>query len=566
MTEPTEESSGFDLASLASGGAPVAEMYRALVEELPAILYINGPADDSPTWFVSPQTTEILGLDPAGWYDNTWTRHVHPDDRDAMQENYVRALESGVFDADEYRFVRPDGETIWLHDSIRIIRDERGLPVLVQGVMFDVTERKRNEELLEKQAQTLARIAAIGQRFTELLLAGGDIQAILDTLAELVGSPVAFDDSSRELVGFAAGGAVADSEVLHAWESHLRQPHEEGHAKHCNWIAVWLREEEWGRLHLFADTDEVRDEVDALALDRAAAAIGLWLLSSRERIALGDRARSEFIADLWQGRRWSATDARARSRSLGSDIDQPVLLALAVEVVAGGSDEEQTESRARLLQIALKHLRRLCGDSGISCMDAVIGSVGVAIIGFDENAAVRPTVGRLATKLHNTVLEEHRDGALSIGVSRTSSAESLRRALTEAIDAAGHGAQSLRMAGTYHSSDLGLRHLLARLGEGPELGRFVDDELGALLAYDSTGKVPLIPTLRAFLESGGQKATAARMLHLERRSLYYRLERIEAMLDTDLDDPSARLRVQVALQSLDVLRQRNATFGHAAVK
>lgn len=558
MTEHAGPRSLPDLASIGGGAAPLAEMYRALVEEIPAILYINGPEEHSPTLFVSPQTTDILGLPPEGWYDNTWSRHVHPEDRDAVQENYVRALRHGATDVDEYRFVRPDGEIVWLHDTIRVIRDEHGDPALVQGIMFDITARKRNEELLARQAQSMERIAAIGQRFTELLLAGGDLQAILDALATIAGAPVAFDDAARQLVGFATAGLDSNA-LLTTWETHSRRVHAESAAAGCAWAPVRLRDEEWGRLHLLAEEDA--DEIDLLALDRAAAAIGVWLLSNRDRTALADRARGEFIADLRQGRRWSAQDAVARSRTLGGDLASPVLLGIAVELVAdrAAAQGARDPGSERALTAVQDQLRRLAAEAGTTCMAAVVGSVCLAIVGLSSDARARSDAGRLAARLRSSVQEELQR-SISVGVSRPGSAEALRRALTEAVDAAAHGARTLRAGGVYHSADLGLRHLLARLGDGPELGRFVEDELGPLLEHDATGKVPLLPTLRAYLDSGGQKATAARMLHLERRSLYYRLERIEALLEADLDDPSTRLRAQVALQSLDVLRQRNAAY------
>lgn len=564
MASLNPDRSALDLARLSSDGStPLAAMYQALVEEIPAILYINGPEENAPTLYVSPQTQQILGLPQEGWHDNTWTKHVHPDDIGAVDANYVESLKHDEIGEDEYRFVKPDGEVVWLHDTIRVIRDNEGKRVLVQGVMFDITARKRNEELLSRQARSMERIEEIGQRFTELLLAGGDLQAILDTLVEIVGKPVMFDDSARQLVGFATTPEWDDARLLERWSEHSRLEHIRGENVACAWGPVRLRDEEWGRLHVLT-FGEPTDQIDTLAIDRAAAAIGLWLLSGQDRAALADRARSELIADLWQGRRWSGTDALARSRSLGGDLDRPVLVAIAVEFGSGAHGEPggpNDPGAERLFHAVQTHLQRLAREAGITCMAAAVGTVCLAIVGLSDDEPARVIVGRLAGDVQAAVNDDLRGRVVSVGISRPGTADTLRRILTEATDAAAHGAHSLRSSGSYHSADLGLRHLLARLGDGPELGRFVEDELGPLLANDATGRTPLIPTLRAYVESGGQKATTARMLHLERRSLYYRLERIEAILDSDLDDPSARLRVQVALQGLDVLRQRHV--GHA---
>jgi hypothetical protein len=64
------------------------------------------------------------------------------------------------------------------------------------------------------------------------------------------------------------------------------------------------------------------------------------------------------------------------------------------------------------------------------------------------------------------------------------------------------------------------------------------------------------PDAEAYLESGGRKAESARALHLERRSLYYRLDKIEKLLGRRLYDPATRVRLEVAWQGLDGLRRR----------
>lgn len=53
---------------------------------------------------------------------------------------------------------------------------------------------------------------------------------------------------------------------------------------------------------------------------------------------------------------------------------------------------------------------------------------------------------------------------------------------------------------------------------------------------DRRRRRPLLPTLEAYLVSGGRKAETARVLHLERRSLYHRVRRIEELLGEALDD------------------------------
>ncbi|MGH3445295.1 MAG: PucR family transcriptional regulator, partial [Nocardioidaceae bacterium] len=129
--------------------------------------------------------------------------------------------------------------------------------------------------------------------------------------------------------------------------------------------------------------------------------------------------------------------------------------------------------------------------------------------------------------------------------------------LNEASEAAAYGGRVATEPSVYRFEDLGLLRLLGRLSDGPELSQFVEAELGPLLDHEASGRVPLLATLRCYFDAGGRKADTARALHLERRSLYYRLDRIESLLGRRLGDPATRLRLEVALQGLDLLQRRS---------
>ena len=63
------------------------------------------------------------------------------------------------FDA-VYRFVARDGRVVWVHGHAKVVRDQEGRPLFLQGVAFDITERKRAEEALSQLNQTLERRVA----------------------------------------------------------------------------------------------------------------------------------------------------------------------------------------------------------------------------------------------------------------------------------------------------------------------------------------------------------------------------------------------------------------------
>ena len=73
------------------------------------------------------------------------------------------------------------------------------------------------------------------------------------------------------------------------------------------------------------------------------------------------------------------------------------------------------------------------------------------------------------------------------------------------------------------------------------------------MAYDAEHNSDLLKTLDAFLQSNGNKAATADALYLQRRSVYYRLTRIEELLGRSIDPADHRVRLYVALRAREIL-------------
>jgi diguanylate cyclase (GGDEF)-like protein/PAS domain S-box-containing protein len=122
--------------------------YRALVEHIPAVVYLDPVDESSESIYVSPQVVELLGISQDQWLTNpyAWRHHVHPDDIDRAWDEYRHAYNAHEPLNHEYRMVHEDGSVRWVLEQAYPIDDESGDPWLIQGVIFDITERKRAEE------------------------------------------------------------------------------------------------------------------------------------------------------------------------------------------------------------------------------------------------------------------------------------------------------------------------------------------------------------------------------------------------------------------------------------
>jgi len=124
--------------------------YRKLVEHLPAVVYVDSPDVEPQSLYVSPNATSILGYRPADYLNDpdVWMRTIHPDDVERVRAAWTATVRTERLFSEEYRFMRPDGTTVWVRDSSVPVEDEDGVVVCWQGVILDVTVQKEIEEEL----------------------------------------------------------------------------------------------------------------------------------------------------------------------------------------------------------------------------------------------------------------------------------------------------------------------------------------------------------------------------------------------------------------------------------
>src|SRR5580704_7823525 len=105
--------------------------YRALVEQIPAVVFMAYLDRGIGEAYVSPQIEAALGFSQEEWLEDPvrWYSHIHPEDKQR-----------------------------WSTEAAEMIRKEDGEPWFIHGVGFDITDLKRTEEALQEERNVVSAI------------------------------------------------------------------------------------------------------------------------------------------------------------------------------------------------------------------------------------------------------------------------------------------------------------------------------------------------------------------------------------------------------------------------
>lgn len=142
--------------------------YRKLIEQLPAVVYMDTVEESDPALYMSHQVEEMLGYAPGEWlYDpELWSKLLHPEDRDRVLSVASRARSTGEPFEAEYRLIACDGRVVWVLDEAVCVKSrEVDCSAAWQGIILDITGRKKAEEKLkarEKLFRSTFEAAGVG--------------------------------------------------------------------------------------------------------------------------------------------------------------------------------------------------------------------------------------------------------------------------------------------------------------------------------------------------------------------------------------------------------------------
>jgi PucR family transcriptional regulator, purine catabolism regulatory protein len=431
------------------------------------------------------------------------------------------------------------------------------------------------ERIINAEHWRLKRSIEIHRRFTELVLDGKGVNEICRTLAELLESAVVIEDASFHLLAHAGGSGDP-----HRKETILRQ----GTPQRVLFdpqIQRMLREVEanrgpvkvpafphvgMSRERLIApilaagqvlgyisvlDHPPHNEELAFMAIEQAALVLALAIAKERELSEVEGRVRGEFLEDLLNGTYGEEAAAQRRARHLGYPLHgNHIVMLVDIDDFRGFNRARQISEDA-IQALKREFLRRVTGVVRASYPRALVlgrSDSVVSLLPLGTEPADHQARGQaLGLQVRQSIADWKPGFTVSVGFSGPAEAPAgitgAQREVNSVMDSL---ARFKRWGQVVAVPELGLTGLLAAVTD-ERLVDYSRRHLGPLIAHDASRKGSLVPTLRAYLETGEQQQAASR-LRVHPNTLRYRLDRIREISDVDLEDPETRLNLAVALR------------------
>jgi PAS domain S-box-containing protein len=152
-----------ELAAKSAELAKSEDRLRSLVGNMPGVVYRCRIDADWTDIYVSEYSETLTGYPASDFISKrvrSYASITHSDDAEMIRRTVARAVElRQPFELD-YRILHRDGHVRWVREYAQVVFDAEGRPAYLDGIIFDITERKAFEgalRLAKEQAESASR-------------------------------------------------------------------------------------------------------------------------------------------------------------------------------------------------------------------------------------------------------------------------------------------------------------------------------------------------------------------------------------------------------------------------
>ncbi len=448
--------------------------------------------------------------------------------------------------------------------------DKLGFPIIelseIDNTLGEIFQHSISS-ILQNKTHELHYALSIHKQFSTMVMQGKGIPSIVDTLSQLLSSPVLLLDSKKQITAISHHAQHIDPYSLA--EPILTFIHEYPSFQIAFSICL-LNTDKYRHIELhpiFTDRHEgylialydssATSKLSSLALEQAVNVIGLELTKKQAVKERSRRYKNEYFSDLIQGFFRSEQEALHRGKKYGLKTQESSVLILA-------KMDESLAARPNPNLAPIKEERYISErDAYYELIKQAFARLNLSFVMFTKNDQFgilvflgesswdeQTVVQQLEKLASNLYTDSQLSVSFGIGNPYTNVLD-IGLSYKEAVKAlqSGYQMKKTRFVHSYQTMDISR---LLRMIPYDEILQFQQETFKPFAGRDSNERSELMKTLSSFYENHCQIGDTAKELYVHRNTVIYRLEKCEKLTGRNIKDPmeSLRFRLAFALESV----------------
>jgi len=405
--------------------------------------------------------------------------------------------------------------------------------------------------MFAKQNQVLQRVENLHKDTMNAVVNGGTIEDILKSIYKTIKSPIFVRDYYLEDTYFLRGTFEDAYAILHdnIENTQLDQKNSKIVWDHINYqdreierilVPIFVKNRVHGHIAMYGRSEPITN-YDQLGLEATSNIIALEFLKKISVQEVENKYKLEFFDDLIsldEVRRRKAV-ARAGNFRL-SENAQYVIFKVVGEHQSGIKDSEINIKISYLIELICKDMSRAFMILNKS------DHLYVMIMVKDSDAL--DVIKKYASAMYDILKSKMKKYHIKIGIGRTwKTLLNVHRSLVDA-DKAMEASQKYLDSDIVYFEEMGVYKILSQPAIQSELEIFYKETIDRLVIYDTRKDTELVKTIEAYYACNGNLKRMSEVLFTHYNTILYRLNRIQDIIEMNLDDEEARYAIQTALK------------------
>lgn len=402
-------------------------------------------------------------------------------------------------------------------------------------------------EQLKREKEDLIKAYHVHTKIMNEMLHESSLSSITKTLYQILHIPILIEDNDHNIKAMAgvSNEQVENTKIEGLKEIKKTELIEVDSLSKKLISPIFLDQKIVGYCSLLYK-EQMPEKLDWMILERASLACSIILLNERSKLKTEQRIRGSFLEEILSNE-MSTEEMFKRAYYLGFDLNPPYTIIALNRLNHYGSFKEVLVFNDELINYLYSYFKnqKINGILGQKSGNTII------LLSNDPLLKSHSKKKQLCNKIRDFCLLKFPQYSFKFGVSSPSyKIEDMANLYNESIAA-------LKIANPNRSmiyfDSLGIEGLLFQINQTDYIHKFIHKTIGKLIEEDHCKNMDLTKTLYHYLNTGCNVHKTARVINFSISGLRYRLQRINEILQTDINEPNHSYQLFLALKYLILL-------------